>query len=61
MEREESKKILLDLFGEKDYRPMRYKELCYLLQLTSEEDKQLLLDSLDELQDQDLLIPKLRA
>ena len=52
MEREESKKILLDLFGEKDYRPMRYKELCYFLQLTSEEDKQLLLDSLDELQDE---------
>ena len=48
MEREESKKILLDLFGEKDYRPMRYKELCYFLQLTSEEDKQLL-DSLDDL------------
>ena len=44
---ESLKKILMDLFSEKDYRPMRYKELVYFLQITNDDDKQLLLDILD--------------
>ena len=51
-DRDEMKKIILDLFGEKEYRPMRYKELCYFLQITNEDDKQLLLDILNELMDE---------
>lgn len=49
---ESLKKILMDLFSEKDYRPMRYKELVYFLQITNDDDKQLLLDILDELMDE---------
>lgn len=46
---EEKKQAILLIMSSKDYKPMRFKELTYLLGLQSEEDKQELLDILDAL------------
>lgn len=48
---EAKKQIILDFFHDKNYKPLKFKELCYILQVT-EENKQLLLDVLNELQDE---------
>ncbi len=46
--RDERKEMLISLFSEKGYTPLRFKELCYLLQVPKEDENEFL-SILDEL------------
>lgn len=45
---EEKKNLILDFMSDKEYRPMKFKELCYILQV-KEEDKSIFTEVIDEL------------
>ena len=43
---EELMQFFLELMSKNDYRPLKFKELCYLLDVTGEEEKQSFLEEL---------------
>ncbi len=38
-----------EIIDRKDYKPLKYKDFCYLLQITKQKEKQILLEALDQM------------
>ena len=53
---EELMQFFTELMGKNDYRPLKFKELCFLLDVTGEEEKQSFLEQLNTLCDEVRLI-----